>query len=149
MNNKYTITFKGKHQDINILTEYCEEGVLKALRFEESNIGKEAAYFCLMRIPILEDGLLQITGELGATIRVTPVPQDLSFTAFWEAYGYKIGDKTRTMKLWVALTDADRIKCLRSIRQYNQFLQQRPNMERLYPETYLKQERFRNEFKIK
>lgn len=150
MNNRYTITFKGKQASINILVEYDPNGLLKSLKFEDDDsLSKEAVYFCLMRIPIQEDGLLQMTGELNTPILVNPIPHDLSFNTFWEAYGYKIGDKTRTLKLWTALTEPDRIKCLRSIRQYNQYLQQKPHMERLYPETYLKQERFRSEFKIR
>lgn len=150
MNNRYTITFKGKQASINLIVEYASDGLLMSFKFEEyDNLTKEAIYFCLMRIPINEEGLLQMAGELHTPISVQPIPHDLSFNTFWEAYGYKIGDKTRTLKLWTALTEADRIKCLRSIRQYNQYLQQKPHMERLYPETYLKQERFRSEFKLR
>lgn len=148
MNNKYTITFNGKHSQIHITAEYGENGVLRGLRFEEEGLSAEAVSFCYMRVPFLEEELPLAGAQKSTHIHVLPVPKDLSFNTFWEAYGYKIGDKTRAMKLWVALGDADRVMCLRSISKYNQYLKQKPSMERMYPETYLKQERFRNEFKI-
>lgn len=149
MNNKYTITFKGKQSNINVTAEYGENGVLRALRIEEEDLSVDAVAFCYMRVPYIEDELPRMILEPNVPITYEPVPKNLSFNTFYEAYDYKIGDKTRAMKLWTALTEADRIKCLRSIRQYNQYLAQKPNVERLYPETYLKQERFRNEFKLK
>jgi len=148
MNNKYTITFIGNHSNIVIQVEYNEIGVLQSLKFETEGLSADAVSFCYMRVPYIEADVLTLGGPK-TPIQVEAVPKDLSFVVFWETYAYKIGDRTRTMKLWTALTEPDRIKCLRSIKQYNQFLQQKPSMERLYPETYLKQERFRNEFKLK
>lgn len=143
MNNKYTIFFLGKTKTIEVQVEYSEIGCLNRLAFPP-DITRQMAEWCYNRIPLDEKDLVDYPGAW----KIEPVPVDLSFPVFWEAYAHKIGDKTRTMKLWVALTEADRIKCLRAIPKYNQWLKLRPSMERLYPETFLKQERFRNEFKI-
>lgn len=143
MNNKYTIQFLGKTATIEVEVEYSEAGHLAKLVFP-IGISREAIEYCYNRIPLDENECIDTPG----IAKVLTVPQDLSFNVFWEQYAHKIGDKTRTMKLWTALTEADRIKCLRAIPKYHQWLRQRPSMERLYPETFLKQERFRNEFKI-
>lgn len=148
MSNKYTITFIGKQASINIVVRYDTNGLLKEMRFEEDNLEKEAVYFCLMRIPITEDGLSQLSTMTYGTIQVQQVPNDLSFNAFWELYAYKIGNKNRCITLWTALTEPDRIQCLRKIPQYLQYLRQKPHMEKLYPETFLKQRRFEAEYKI-
>jgi hypothetical protein len=148
MNDRYTITFRGIHATISLVVEYNELGVLRALKFEDQDLTQEVVAFCYMRIPYLKEGLIDMS-SVQTPITIEEVPKDLSFNMFWETYAYKIGNKDRAIKLWTALVESDRIKCLRSIRQYNQYLKQRPAMERLYPETYLKQERFRNEFKIK
>lgn len=144
MNTKYTITFKGKTQNIPVTVAYGENSQLRSVDFGGQDISAEALQFCYRNIPFQENNL----GEIGYIALVEAVPQDLSFSAFWEAYAYKVGDKIRAQKLWTALPDEDRVKCLRSIPKYNQFLAQKPHMDRLYPETYLKQRRFENSFKI-
>ncbi len=143
MNNRYTIFFLGKAQTIEVQVEYSEANCLNKLTFP-ADLSREAVEYCYNRIPMDEKDLVDYPGAW----RIEAVPIDLSFNVFWESYGYKIGDKTRTMKLWAALNEGDRIKCLRAVPKYNQWLKLRPNMERLYPETFLKQERFRNEFKV-
>ncbi len=144
MTTKYTVTFKGKQKQISVTVAYDENGCLHSLVFSDPDNTRAAVGWILHTIPATENDL----GEIGTIAIVEPIPQDLSFNVFWEAYAHKIGDKTRTLKLWAALTEEDRIKCLRSIPRYNQWLKQRPSMERLYPETFLKQERYRNEFKV-
>ena len=142
--NKYTITFKGHKANIPVDVAYGESGKLRSLDFGEQEISSEALTYCYNKIPAHESDL----GQIGFLALVEAVPQDLSFTAFWEKYGYKIGNKTRAMKEWTALNTADRIKCLRAIPQYHQYLKNKPNIDRLYPETFLHQRRFENQFKL-
>lgn len=77
--------------------------------------------------------------------RVEVLQQDLSFTAFWNAYSYKVGNKARAEKLWKALKDTDKAKAISYIKRYNNNLLLTPGIQRLYPETYLSQKRFNNE----
>lgn len=144
MKNKYNITFKGNNQSINVLVGYNEDGTLHSAKFDEQTIPPNALQFIWERIPLQEMSL----GDIGMLAIVSPVPKDLSFNAFWEAYDYKVGDKQRAYKLWTALGEADRTLALRAIPKYNVFLKLKPNQDRLYPETFLKQERFRSEFKF-
>ena len=144
MNTKYTITFKGNKANIAVNVTYGESGKLRSLDFGDQDVSTEALVYCTHKIPAQECDLEQI----GYLALIEAVPTDLSFPVFWEAYGYKLGDKKRAMVLWTSLTDADRLKCLRAIPQYNQWLKQKPHIERLYPETFLKQRRFDNIFKL-
>ncbi|WP_338875690.1 hypothetical protein WBJ53_08690 [Spirosoma sp. SC4-14] len=81
------------------------------------------------------------------TLTVQLISADLSFAHFWEEYGYKVGHKTRVQKLWDKLPDADKLKALEAIAPYSYYLSTRPNMERLYPETFLSQRRFETDYK--
>jgi hypothetical protein len=144
MTTKYTVTFKGKQANVPVTVAYGENGLLRSIDFGEQQISEDALKFCCARIPSVEAEL----SELGFLCLIEQVPQDLSFNVFWEAYAYKVGDRTRAMKEWTALVDADRVKCLRAIPQYKQWLKQKPNIEQLYPQTFLKQRRFDNQFKL-
>lgn len=80
------------------------------------------------------------------TLKISEVPLDLSFDAFWTKYAYKVGDKKKAEKLWSKLNDADRSLALNNIDKYSRFAFER-NIDKVYPERYLSQERFKNEFK--
>lgn len=77
--------------------------------------------------------------------RVEELQQDLSFAAFWQTYGYKVGNKPRSEKLWNALPEVEQLKALSYIKKLDNFLLLNPSIQKLYPETYLAQKRFNNE----
>ena len=74
------------------------------------------------------------------------VPADLSFTAFWNSYNYKVGNKERARKLYELLDDNTRTLVLSGIKRYSSYLASRPNMEKAYAETFLNQRRWENSF---
>ena len=76
------------------------------------------------------------------------VPADLSFQTFWDMYDYKVGKKSRAIKLWEALNDTDRAKALASIPGYHFFLAN-TQTKKMYAEGWLAQRRFENEYKTK
>lgn len=78
---------------------------------------------------------------------VKHLPPDLSFDAFWNAYEYKVGNRTKCKQLWNKLTDGERIAVLESIPKYNRWLKLKVTVDRIYPERYLSQKRYENEFK--
>lgn len=143
--NKYIITIK-KTTTATAVAGY-EDGVCRLVSIETPGLTPEQAGWILRTVPAAEADLAGL--ELAFPfLKVEVQPQDLSFNAFWEAYAYKVGKRERAMKLWASMSDADKVKCLRSIPKYNQWLSTKFNMERLYPETYLHQARYNNEFKI-
>lgn len=123
---------------------YTEEGFLVAFellsRFETPAAHEKFLQFDFGKLERLKRFSTQFKFDL------KPVPQDLSFEIYWEAYSHKVGKKERAKKLWEALPEKDKIMCLQSIPRYKSWLAFR-NIEMLYPETYLSQRRFENQYK--
>lgn len=142
---RYTVTIK-KNTTATALIGY-EDGVCVLVQITTQGLKPEQAGWILKTIPPFEGDLPTLELAL-PFIRVEAVPADLTFNAFWEAYGYKVGKRERAIKIWATLNDIDKARCIRSIPKYNQWLSNKFNMERLYPETYLSQRRWENEFKI-
>ena len=71
--------------------------------------------------------------------------KDLSFARFWEAYGYKVGNKATVEKKWNALSEEDRLLALQGIeRQRRHSESHKTDMP--YPQTYIDQRRWENVF---
>lgn len=68
---------------------------------------------------------------------------DTSFAGFWNAYNYKVGNKTRVAKKWQELPQEDRLLAIGFIRRYRNWCD-RKKIEYCYPETYLNQRRWEN-----
>lgn len=70
---------------------------------------------------------------------------DYSFERFWGLYGYKVGNKPRVQKKWNALPEGERILALGAIPKYKRFAEGK-HIDLVYPETYIDQRRWENEF---
>lgn len=70
---------------------------------------------------------------------------DYSFERFWNLYGYKVGSKDRVKKKWDRLPEGEKILALGSIPRYRRFAESK-HIEMAYPETYIDQRRWENEF---
>jgi hypothetical protein len=84
--------------------------------------------------------------DLKTVFKIELLPSDLSFEAFWEAYGNKVGKKKRSEELWKLLSEADKQAALMGVKKYKNWKAQNPSVQMLYPETFLSQRRFENEF---
>ena len=73
--------------------------------------------------------------------KLTEVPPDLSFEAFWNAYGRKINRK-RSEDIYKKLSDAKRLKCILSIKPYLDYLSRVKWRNQADPDTYLRQEMY-------
>ena len=82
-------------------------------------------------------------GEI-QNVKVSKVEEDLSFDNFWKVYNYKVGNKKRAERLWQRLTDDQKAKAITHLKSYESFLIMNPGLAKLYPETYLNQERWNN-----
>lgn len=70
---------------------------------------------------------------------------DTSFANFWDTYAYKVGNKARVQKKWNLLPEKERILAIGAIARYRRFAEGK-RIERVYPETYIDQRRWENEF---
>jgi hypothetical protein len=119
------------------------DGLLCFMHLPE-NISDQQTLFVCFNCPA-DLQALEVLGEKTSS-KIQAVPKDLSFETFWKEYNYKVGNKARSIKLWNQLSENDRAKCLLSIPRYDQFLAMRLRQEKAYPETYLNQRRFENQF---
>jgi hypothetical protein len=140
----YLVTTKS---GARITFKYNSNNVLKAFEIEaEEEFDLEMMMWFQEHLPIHEEFLdTNWKGKEGIVIR--EIVQDLTFVNFWNTYSYKMGNKKRAEKLYNKLSEAEKAQCFVAIKRYNQYLAQRPSMERAYPETWLNQRRFENEFK--
>lgn len=134
---KYTLTsakFTGK------LVFGYTDGLLTY--FENGAEMQETGYrWILDHFPINPEILKKMADAIPGKMEV--VPDDLSFEAFWNAYGKK-ANRHRCEPLWKKLSEADRIECLSSIKPYDNYLKRVNYRAKLDPENYLKKEAFRN-----
>lgn len=79
----------------------------------------------------------QIKGNL------TEVEPSLEFDDFWNNYGYKVGNKPRAKRLWEKLPKKQKLNALAWLKTYESEIA-RTNVAKLYPETYLSQQRWKN-----
>ena len=74
---------------------------------------------------------------------IKEVPTDLSFVAFWNAYGYKVGKKGEAENIWRGMKEPERVKALVYIRKYDEHLRT-SGAAKAYPTSYLRGRYFDN-----
>lgn len=145
MKHRWSIQFRGV-KGVAVLT-YDDKDRLEAVDISELYDLELHREWIWAWFPREMSGLLAQSNN--AKITINAILEDLSFERFWEEYGYKIGKKSRVQLLWSNLSDKDKSKCLLALPRYNYFLANQKGIARLYPETFLSQRRFENEFKTK
>jgi hypothetical protein len=139
---EYIITFKTVQG--RVLLKYDTRGFLNDVKIEADMLKSQHEYIW-QHLPLYENELSAFKLQGKGKVMIELAPVDLSFDNFWNLYDYKVGKKDRTIKLWDALDEVDKVKCINSIPKYNKWLSTR-STERLYAETYLNQARYNSEF---
>lgn len=88
-------------------------------------------------------GILRLLQKLELESR--PKIVNISFEAFWGLYNLKIG-KQKSEKLWVKLTDEERLECMRKIPAYLRSLKETGLLQK-NPETYLRNKSWEDELR--
>ena len=142
--NKYILTSKNLTGEI--LYGYNTEGEL--IYFEiKAELDEARRKWIFAYFPVREEQIEKL--KTFKTVQVANIPPDLSFNAFWGDYNYKIGNKKRCEKLWNELNDAERTLVLKSLPKYDFFLKMKNGQAKVYPETFLSQHRWENDYSIK
>lgn len=139
-----TYILTNKENDFECVFTYSENGLLKA--FELRSEMSEKNHIAFLQYDFSKQEALQKFASKNTNRKLELVPEDLSFERFLETYNHKVGKKERAQKLWEALTTKEKITCLNTIPRYKAWLAFR-NIETLYPETFLSQKRFQNEYR--
>lgn len=127
-----------------ILFTYNEDGKLDALEIR-AEISAEQRAWLYKNLPVNETALEALVKIPGSTMKITQIEPDLSFERFYRLYNYKVGKK-EAEKAWERLNKANKAKAINALRKYEQWLS-RANVAKLYPATYLNQERFNDELR--
>lgn len=140
--------FTSEKIDGEVFFRYNTAGLL--YHFElRGNWPKEHQMFMLEKMPFtLHELMYDFMPARGKDAKLAEIRQDLSFETFWNAYNHKVGNRTRTAKLWDSMTDDERLNSLASLYRYERFLAFK-KQDKAYPETYLHQRRWENEYKFK
>lgn len=126
------------------VAEYDESGMLSKVLVEGGDMN--ARKWLFTHIPVEQEDLEVFRQFFGKQVSVSEAPTDTSFKAFWDQYAYKVGKIEKVTQMWEALSEADRLACLKSIPKYNRWIAAKANMEKAYPQTFLSQRRWENEF---
>lgn len=140
--NKYLLTLDKKFR---VEAGYIEGYLVEWMMENPLQEPWLTAFYIKGHIPVTEDQCRELPNKSKGRITINRIYEDVSFTRFWESYGYKVGKKERTQKLWSALSPGERSECLQSISRYQRWLSTK-NIEKVYPETYLSQKRWENDF---
>ncbi len=128
-----------------ILLEFAYNGYIRSFELSnEDDVKEKLVRWLFARFPVRSEALK--IRDFADNFHIDEVPEDTSFTAFWNHYNYKVGNKFRAERLWNALTNTDKSTAMAAIKRYNQYLVNHPRIERLYPETWLNQKRWDNKF---
>lgn len=139
---KYILT--AKQIKNNILVEFTGEGLLCKMEISEEDATEKFVRWFLQRLPWHEKAMSEKNYQ--GLLNIEPVPEDLSFDAFWNSYKHKIGKKGRAMNIWGSLSDPVRAKALAGIRRYDGYLATKRGIEKAYPETYLSNKYWESEY---
>lgn len=118
------------------------DGVLREVCFPAGMSDTQYAWF-LQNVPKQEALLagFAISGNFTSYALHTH-----TFEAFWDMYNHKVGKKDRAKKLWDSLGEFEQDRAMMGVIRYKRYLAQNPHIAQCYPETYLSQKRWENEY---
>lgn len=138
--SKYLIEFT--RFGASVVVEYNEEEQLIYLKANYGTMDPKTALYFLKRIPG-QKADIDAYAKLINT-KVSPIAFDTEFATFWSEYANKFGNKGRSEKLWSGLSEEERIKAIKYIQSYNQWLLMNAGVQKKLPETYLNQQPWNN-----
>lgn len=127
----------------NIEYKYCDEGYLIWFSYQATMSSTQRDY-ALTKMPLTISGFEALIGN-SKTLKVEEIQLDLSFDAFWEAYGNKI-NKKRCQPLFEKLNTDNRLLCIKSIASYKRYLNKTNFRNPVDPENYLRKEMYLNDW---
>jgi len=140
-----TLALTSKKFNGQILFKYNLNDYLISFEVQADLDESQLIYFYKF-LPWTRSKLFAMQSLPGNEITITEIPDDLSFEAFWNRYNYKVGKKNKVKHIWDNLPEATRVKVLQSVTYYNAWLS-KTGYNKCYPETYLNQERYENEYR--
>ncbi|RME95477.1 MAG: hypothetical protein D6772_13070 [Bacteroidetes bacterium] len=131
---------------IVVLLTYSEVGELIGVELRDftMELNEHQRVWLWTFLPKCLDDLPAVANSKYA--KVTPVENDLSFAAWWEFYGHKVGNKKRAQAHWDKLDDMTKALCFTKTREYKYYSQIK-GYDMVYPERFLGHSYYENDFK--
>jgi len=122
--------------------EFYKNGNLKKIEYPADLLEKFNGNYKPFAVSYSE--LQEIIQKSVGKFQLITVQADLSFAAFWNAYGYKV-EKQRAEKLWKAMTDTEKEACFIGIKKYDKFLSTGTRAKK-NPDTFLHKRAWEDEY---
>ncbi len=143
---KFSITspsFSGE-----IFIEYNKFGVLHLIDASQTKFNEHWIQGFVVKVPKTIDAKATTLATFISTSRQTLIIVECyaTFEAFWDKYDKKI-NKKRVEKLWNKLSEANKLRALNSIVQYDKHLKYiETGRGKADPENYIRKEMYLNEW---
>lgn len=137
---KYLIEFT--RFKATVIAQYNDRGLLEKIKINYGDMPDKNVVNLLSLLPKQCEEVLKFKDF--PNVKVSEIPFDTSFVMFWNTYDHKFGNKSRSERLWNALNEESRIKAIKHIQLYNQYLLQNAGVSKKLPETYLNQKPWDN-----
>jgi hypothetical protein len=121
------------------ITYEFEDEYLYGFKINATGLETNLIRVILTRLPLTQDMLAKVSTD--PLVKILEIKEVITFEVFWDAYDYKVGNKSRAMKLFNSLTEGEKQAALSYIPKYNHFVNDK-RINKLYAETYLNQKRF-------
>ena len=135
----------GKNSAVKAVFRYDLNGFITGFEVEGITNSKQLKYLFWNNnfpFPYTKD-LIKLIIDSGYFF-VKIVEDDLSFERFWKLYNYKVSRK-KAEKLYAKISKANRIKIFLHLPKYDAYLQHK-GIEKAYPDTYLRNEKWNDEY---
>lgn len=147
-----TYTVKGRVSKLLWEFKYHLNGDFFSFTIHEGQLnGKQMEWLFSGKNFPTTDNLMNImwikNKDVTKVLEITKADLDLTFDAFWNAYGHKIGKKKMAENTWNKLSRAVKMRAVMAIKDYNGYLSRNPGIQKAHATTYLNQEYYDNEWK--
>ncbi len=137
METTYIVT---RGQGPKMLFSFTDAGIFTKLELH-GGLNDEQFAWLLKYFPQTDEQLFRWRG-LG--FRVEQAVSDISFEAFYNQYPRKVGKKDAE-KAYKMLPENEKILAISGIKRYKQWLNSHPGIEILYPASFIRKERYKDE----
>ena len=149
-NHDFDMAYKltGKKSKAGFILHY-ENGLMTRFELIQAQNWTEPQrkFICVSILPlIISDEAFLKSKDIQEYFKVDELPENLTFQDFWDLFGNKVGKKAKAEQLWKLLPEAEKREAIIGIKRYKNWLIQNPNVQMLYPETFLSQKRWENEY---
>lgn len=141
----FKVIITGPKIEGTIVIELDAEGTLRKLS-NDADLNDRQKEWLSNNFPMTLEKINEMVAA--GYIKAKVIECQISFESFWEKYNYKLGKK-EAKRFWDKLTEGDQIVAFMNIDPYDFYLIKNPQIQKLYPASYLNphNRKFENDYK--